>query len=642
MNLKKYKVKNYSKDIETHEVFLDNLARKKELELGITGKRIEVPLHEQLGYLIFAIFIVFILILVGNVFWLQIVQGKNFSTLSDSNKTRAQYSQAERGVIYDSNLEQLVFNEPAFDLICDKRDLAILSSNIVEEIDNLAVLIDRNPGELKKQIEEEKDSKVLVYENIPHEILIILETKIQDFPGFTIESSTTRNYSSGSYSSQLLGYLSKVNKNDLRSYSNYSVSDYIGKTGLEKSYETILRGIPGVTNVEKDVNGREKGRILVSDPQSGKSLVLYLDLDLQKKLTEVLQDRIDSMNLRKAAAVAIDPRTGGILAMVSLPSFDNNIFSQGIDAETFKNLQEDPAQPFFNKAISGQYPTGSTIKPLIASAALQEGIISPTKEIYDPGYIEVKSQYDSSVVYRYSGLERPGYYNMRKAISESSNIYFYTIGGGYGDQQGLGPARIKKYLELFGWGQDTNIDLSNEASGFLPSPEWKKQVKGESWWDGDTYHLAIGQGGLTATPLQVASAFSAIANGGKLMEPHMVKEVVDTSTGSIKTVKETEPVIIRQDFIDSDNLKVVREGMRQGVTSSTGTGQPLQILPVAAASKTGTAQTSKDNVYDIWASVFAPYDNPQIVLVVLCEDVEGLHVPSLMVARDVLNWYFRR
>ena len=229
---------------------------------------------------------------------------------------------------------------------------------------------------------------------------------------------------------------------------------------------------------------------------------------------------------------------------------------------------------------------------------------------------------------------------MRRAISESSNIYFYTVGGGYKDQQGLGPTRIKKYLELFGLGNKMQIDLPSEASGFVPWPEWKKQTKGENWWDGDTYHFSIGQSYLSVTPLQVASAYAAIANGGTLYQPEIVKEIVDTSSGSVQVVQKIEPKVIRENFIDPENLEVVREGMRQGAVS--GTGRVLASLPVKAASKTGTAQTSRDGYYEIWATVFAPYDDPQIVLTVLVEDVEGLKVPALMVARDVLDWYFAR
>jgi penicillin-binding protein 2 len=637
MIFKKYKIKHPGKDIEPHEVFLDKLAKSKEDELGITQKKLEVPLQDKLVYLVFGIFALLMFSLLAKVFYLQVIQGKSFVQASEDNRMRIQYVRAERGVVYDSDLKQMVFNSPASDLICDKRDLLTLSSDYTKEIDEIAGIVAKNPQDLRKQIEESKNSQVLISENLPQQTLVLLAAKIKDFPGFEIVDNTVRDYVSGSLISHLMGYTGKINSNELQSYKDYSISDYIGKTGVEKYYEQILRGEPGRIEIERDALGRIKSEKTESLPEAGKSLVLYLDSGLQQKLTEVLEDRLKTMGLKKAAAVALDPRTGGVLALVSLPSFDNNIFSAGISFNEFQKIQNDPSEPFFNRVISGQYPIGSTIKPLIASGVLQEKIISPNKQIYDPGYIEVTNQYDPSIVYHYAGLETPGYYDMRKAISESSNIYFYTVGGGYKDQQGLGPSRIKKYLELFGFGNDTQVDLANEASGFVPSPEWKKEAKGENWWDGDTYHLSIGQGDLTVTPLQVAAAYAAIANGGTLYQPEIVKEI---SSGSSKVIQKIEPKIIREDFIDPKNLEIVREGMRQGVLS--GTGQVLQSLPVTAASKTGTAQTSKDGFYEIWASVFAPYDNPQIVLVILTEDVEGLHVPSLMVARDVLQWYFAR
>ena len=640
MKFDKYKINNFKSDIELHEVFLDKLAKNREEDWGITQKKFEVPLQEKLAYVIFCIFAVLAFSLFSKVFYLQVVQGDNLAALSENNRIRVQYVQAERGVIYDNNLKQLVFNLPAFDLICDKRDLLALSPDSEKEIEEVAIIIGKDPEALKKEIKESDNSQVLVYENLPQQTIVLLENRIEDFLGFEIVDNTVRNYIQGSFFSHLIGYISKINKKETELYKNYSVSDYIGKTGVEKFYEEILRGNPGVIKTEKDALGRKKNEKVESLPESGKSLVLYLDSALQKKLTEVLEERLETTGVKKAAAVAIDPRTGGILALVSIPYFDNNIFSQGASSDEWQKIQSNPLNPLFNRVISGQYPIGSTIKPLIASGALQEKIISPNKQIYDLGYIEVKSQYDPDVVYRYSGLEDPGYYDMRKAISESSNVYFYTVGGGYKDQPGLGPTRIKQYLELFGLGNKTQIDLPGESQGFVPSPEWKKQVKGENWWDGDTYHLAIGQGDLLTTPLQLASAYAAIANGGTLYQPEVVKEIVSTSSGSIKTVEEIEPKIIRQDFIDPENLQVVREGMRQGAID--GTGQVLQSLPVKAASKTGTAQTSRDNYYDIWASVFAPYDNPQIVLVIITEDVEGLHVPSLMVARDVLEWYFSK
>ena len=639
---KKYKIKSFKGNIEPHEVFLDKLAKTKEEQLGITQKRFELILGHRLLYLIFGIFIIFSLALLAKVFYLQVTSGQYLSGLSEKNRVRNEYVQAERGVIYDKNMRQMVANSPAYDLVCDKRDLSGVLTDNTDEIDKVAKIVGQNPQELGQKIKDSVDSQVLIAENLPQETLVLLESEINQFPGFQIISNTVRNYAEGSLFADLLGHMGKINKDELSSYKDYSISDYIGKVGLEKSYEDVLRGTPGVVEVQKDAMNRKKDEKIQSQPQDGKSLVLYLDSDLQKQLTAQLQRRLDDMKLKKGAAVAIDPRTGGILAMVSIPSFDNNIFSSAISTEDFQKIQNDPLKPFLNRAIAGQYPPGSTIKPLIGSGVLQSKIISPDKEITDKGYIDVKSPYDPTVVYHFGGLEKPGQYSMRTAIAYSSNIYFYTVGGGYGTQKGLGPTKIKDYLQLFGLDQDTNVDLPGEANGFIPTPDYKKQVTGQNWQDGDTYHLSIGQGGLTVTPLQLAMGYCAIANGGTLYQPEAVKKIVDTTGGSIKVVKNIEPVITRQNFIDPANLKIIREGMRLGVTLPDATGRVLQSLPVPAASKTGTAQTGKDGIYDIWASVFAPYDNPQILVTVVVEDVNGLYIPALNVAKDTLQWYFTR
>ncbi len=420
--------------------------------------------------------------------------------------------------------------------------------------------------------------------------------------------------------SHILGYTGRINQTELDNNSNYAVNDYIGKQGIEKSYEESLRGIPGKFEKEKTL----------SEPESGKNLVLSIDLGLQNKIYDELKKGIEKIGVKKGAAVALDPRTGQVLALVSYPSYDDNLFAKGILKEEFDKIQNNPSNPLFNRVLSAQYPTGSTIKPFIASGALQEKTISPDKKILDNGFIEIINKYDPSIVYRFSGIEPKGWVDMKKAIAVSSNIYFYTVGGGYGDQQGLGPTRIKKYLELFGWGEKTGIDIPGEFKGFVPSPEWKKQTKNESWWDGDTYNLSIGQSDLKVTPLQVAMAYSSIANGGTLYKPQIVQKIING--------QEFKPEIIRDNFIDSENLQIVKEGMRDGVLY--GSSATLNSLPVQVASKTGTAETSRKGYYNAWVSAFAPYENPEIVLVTTIEDIQGLGAATLPVAKEVLRWYF--
>ena len=424
------------------------------------------------------------------------------------------------------------------------------------------------------------------------------------------------------------------------SQKTYAINDSSGKSGLEKSYEQYLRGIPGKLEFQKTAVGIQKGQEIISEPISGNNVVLNIDSDLQQKIYEELEKSIKNVGSKKGSAVALDPRNGQVLALVSFPSYDNNLFAKGISQKDLDLLLNDNSQPFFNRAISAQYPTGSTIKPFEASGALQEKLISPIKLINDPGFIEVKSKYDPSIVYRFGGVTPHGWVDMREAIAVSSNIYFYTIGGGYLDQQGLGPTKIAKYLSLFGWGEKTGIDLPGEFKGFIPSPEWKKEYKKESWWDGDTYNLAIGQSDLQVTPLQLALAYATIANGGTLYKPQIVNKIIDTSTQEPMIVKQFEPEIVRQGFIDKENLKVIQEGMRDGVQKPYGSAYFLNSLSVPVASKTGTAEIGKDGYYNTWASVYGPYENPNIVLIVTIEEVEGLRSGSLTVAKEVLNWYF--
>lgn len=634
---RKYKVKKISADIETHEIFLDKLARAEEEKLGLSEKKFEVRIGERAIYIIFAVFFISVSIVFSKTFYLQTFKGKYFYNLSENNKSKIGLIRAERGIIYDKNFEKLVLNSPAYDLVCDKRNFSGKESEYDKEIMILSELLKDDYETIKKIITNSEDASVLIKENISHEILLILEARIGEAPDCRIEKNTARSYVFGPVFSHVLGYVGRVGEEDLKN-NNYSVNDYSGKTGLEKHYEGVLSGIPGKVQIIKNAMGVKRGDEILSNPQRGHNLVLNIDLNFQKKVYEALEKSIKNIGSKKGAAVALDPRNGSILALVSYPAYDNNVFSGGISAADFNKLQRDPYQPFFNRAIAAKYPTGSTIKPFLASAALQEKIISPEKKINDPGYILVQSKYDPSVIYKFGGVEPHGFVDMREAIAVSSNIYFYTIGGGYGDQKGLGPSLIKKYLDLFGWEEKTGIDLPGEFGGFIPDPEWKKQAKNESWWDGDTYNLSIGQSDLQVTPLQVASAYAAIANGGTLYEPQIVGKIVDGSGENSKTITEFQPEIIRQNFISSDNLKIIREGMRDGVVR--GSSSTLNNLPVKVAGKTGTVETGKDGIFNTWSSNFAPYDDPEIVFVATIEGVQGLRAATLPVAYDVLKYYF--
>ena len=638
-----YRVKNSNADIEPHEVFLDKLAHSKEEELGLSENKFEVPLKEKISYILFGIFFVLAFLLFLRVFWFQIFEGKQLYTQAENNKGSVNLIVPTRGIIYDKNMKKLVLNSPAYDLVCDRVKYAFSSEQISNEIDDMANIVGLETTDILNKIQSSDSSEVLIAENINHEQILNLEAKISNFPGCKINQNTNREYVYGSTFSQVLGYTARINKNEYSDSIGYAINDYIGKTGLEKYYESYLRGKTGQSKSAKSATGIKSDKEVLLQPEAGNNLVLNIDAGLQSQIYNALEKSIKNVGAKKGAAVAMDPRTGAVLALVSYPSYDDNLFSGGISQTDYNKIINDKSQPLFNRAISAKYPTGSTIKPFEASAALQEKLISPDKQINDLGYIKVKSQYDPNITYTYGGVTPHGWVDMRKALAVSSNIYFYTVGGGYEDQQGLGPTRIKKYLSLFGWNEKTGIDLPNEFSGFIPDPAWKKATKGQAWFDGDTYNLSIGQSDLQTTPIQVASAYCAIANGGTLYKPQIVNKIISPSTGSGQVeqiIKQFEPEIIRDNFIDPENLQIVREGMRDGVYESYGLSSYLKDLPFKVAAKTGTAEIGYKDSFNLWSSVFAPYDDPQIVIVVTVENVQGLGAVTLPVAKEALKWYF--
>ena len=640
--LKKFKMKQ-NINIEPQEIFLDRLAKEKEEEFGISEKKFEVPLSSRALKGVFILSLVIFFILLAKTFQFQILENEKFLSLANQNKFIFHSIKAERGVIYAREGEQLVFNQPSFDLVLDKSKLPVDDSPKIEIFKEIAEIINMNPNDLEEKINEGNEQKILIAKNLDHQTLIILETKINSFPGFQIERNSIRYYKDGPIFSHLLGYIGKINTEELKENPEiYSITDLIGRDGIEKSYEQVLKKNSGKTRVERDVYGNILSEEIASLPQSGKSLVLWLDIELQKKIEQELKEILEKTGAKKAAGIALNPKTGGLMALVSLPNYDNNLFNKGADQKVLAELLIDPQQPLFNRAISGLYPTGSTIKPLIAIAALEEEIISPLKKINSQGQITIPHKYNPEIVYVFKDWRIHGLTDMRQAIAQSVNVYFYTIGGGYGDQEGLGPSRIKKYLELFGWGNKTQIDLPGEVNGFIPSPDWKKEIRAEDWFDGDTYNLSIGQGDISVTPLQVAMAFAAVANGGNVFKPKIVKQIIDSEKNLIE---EISPEILRENFIDPENLQIVREGMRMSVTgenSPFATAVSFNSLPVAVAAKTGTAEAPRSNYYHNWVTVFGPYEDPEIVLTIMVENVKNVQSAALSVTKEVLGWYFTK
>jgi penicillin-binding protein 2 len=470
---------------------------------------------------------------------------------------------------------------------------------------------------------------VLLKENIEHEQALSLLESGSQLSGISIEKTAIRDYVNGPIFSHILGYEGKIGEKELDQNQGYLLTDYIGKQGIEKSYEQYLRGVHGADQVEVDSMGNTKREIGIVNSVPGSDLIMSVDSELQKKLYDSINAILEKTGTRTASAVAINPQNGQVLAMVNVPSYDNNLFANKISGNDYVGLINNPDKPLFNRAISGEYPPGSTIKPAIATAALSEGIITPSTIIDSlGGSLRIGS-------YSFGDWKVHAPSDVRTAIAQSNDIFFYTVGGGYGNIQGLGMDRMKKWDNLFGFGSPTGIDIGGEASGLIPSEQWKLDNVHEKWSVGNSYHSAIGQGYVSATPLQLANYTAAIANGGTLYKPHLVSQI-KKSDGTLTNI---DPEIIRSNFVSSDVLSVVREGMRQTVTG--GTAQPLKDMPIEIAGKTGTAQFGVGAKQEHgWFISFAPYNNPQIAMAVLVEGAGEGFTSALPVTKEVYSWYF--
>jgi penicillin-binding protein 2 len=592
---------------------------------------VESPIERQTVNFVWYSTIVLLIFLTGRVFYLDVIRGAYYAEVSRDNRIRSLAIKAPRGNILDKFGKVIARNVPSLDAVIVPYYLPEEDGKKAELAKNISEILEMNDGNAEAIIQNQKKGsleEVLLKENITQEQSLIISERQQDLPGIFIDKTAIRSYENGMIFSHIIGYDGKITREEMEGNKGYLMTDYIGKAGLEKNYESELRGKFGERQVEIDSLGNVKKDLGAISPQAGNDLVLNIDEGLQKKIYDSLMDVLSETETKTAAAVAIDPRTGGVLAMVSLPGFDNNSFARGISNDEYRGLVLDKNLPLLNRAIAGEYPPGSTVKPAIAAAALSEGIIIPSTIIDGLGgrlYLGNFSFGDWKV---------HGPSDVRRAIAESNDIFFYTIGGGYGNIGGLGMDRMKKYYNFFGFGENSGIDLGGESSGLIPDEEWKQRKLGEKWYVGNSYHAAIGQGFISATPLQLANYTVAVANGGTIYRPHIVSRIKESGEQD----RIITPEIIRRNFVSGDILKIVREGMRQTITS--GTAQSLKDLPVEVAGKTGTAQFGSENKTHAWFVSFAPYADPQVAMVVLVEGGGEGHSSAVPVTKDVYDWYF--
>lgn len=647
----------------TEQSFLSDSGHKEMLTRSFDFSRLK---YFALVVLL-ALFLIF-----GRAAWLQIIKNNYYNFLAEGNRLRAETIEPKRGIIYDRSFRPLVRNKANFVLYLRPIDLPqkeLVRDNLIRRLSrilegepalstelaasstlgNLNIVADNASFyKIKEALTTvrlgslESYQPLFIADNIDYDKAMLITLELQNWPGVFLSNKIRREYLwptdsealvlEASSLAHILGYTGKINDQELKKMGqDYSLIDYLGKSGLEYSWEKELKGRPGQKNIEVDALGRQKKIINEIPATDGYNLLLSLDLDLQQKVEEILANHLKQSGLRHASVIIINPNNGEILSLVSWPFYNNNLFARGISQEDYAKFLNDPDQPLFNRAISGEFPSGSTIKPIFAAGALQEKVINEKTSFLSTGGLRIDEWFFPD--WKAGGH---GITDVRKALAWSVNTFFYYIGGGYRDFKGLGLSGLVKYSRLFGLGEVSGIDLHGEADGFVPTQEWKEQTKKEPWYIGDTYHFSIGQGDVLVTPLQVANYTATIANGGRLLRPHLVSKLLDQNN---QTVKEIPSQILRQDFIDQRNLEIVREGLRQTVT--LGSARSLNDLPISVAGKTGTAQWSTKKNTHAWFIGFAPYEQPELAITILIEEGGEGSATTVPIARDILAWYFR-
>lgn len=610
----------------------------------------EEPMRPSLIIVMGILLLVCIGILTWRLFSLQIVQGEQHAVLANGNRVRTTVISAPRGAIYDRNGTLLARNTAQFDLIANTAQLPRDQKEIAALANVLSPILHKSTDELTTSLHNAVTSNqqtVVIAEKLDRETALNIEEQHRDLNGLSVDTSPQREYLDNSSLSSFLGYIGRISAEEWEQHPEYRQVDVIGKSGIEKSYENDLKGQAGKEQIEVDATGLPVRYLAREEPKAGNNLMLSIDWGLQQQMQQTLASTVQKAGSKAGAAVAINPQTGEVLGAVNYPSYDGNLFAKGISQDDYNRLLQDDSKPLFNRVLGGSYPIGSTIKPFISAAGLQENVINAGTTIQDKGKLEVPNIYNPSIVYTFKGWKPEGLgpVNVVRAIQWSSDIFFYEVGGGFQGFQGLGAKRLLDWYGKFGFGHKTGADIADESAGSLPSPEQKEKQTNEPWSVGDTYNISIGQGDFKATPLQLATATAAVANGGKLIAPHFVKDI-KSSDG---TLVRTNPVnILNPSVANPEVLSLVRQGMEQVVTDGTACCSLKAEVPVKVAGKTGTAETSSQG-FDgknpitkphAWFTAYAPADNPRILTVVLVEHSgEGAEF-AVPATKEILKWYF--
>lgn len=580
--------------------------------------------------------IVSLLVLGGRLAQLQIIEHKHFTTLSKDNRVKLIPLPPTRGLIYDRNGILLARNRPAYSLE--------LIPEQVRDIDGTLqrlgkyITITEDDLERFRRLKQRKrrfDSVPIRVNLDPGEAARFAVVR-HLFPGVDIKAQLLRHYPEGKATSHVLGYVGRISKKDLESIdpSNYAGTSHIGKTGVEKTYEAVLHGAVGVQQVEVNSVGRIVRVLEETPPLPGQDLHLNLDINLQKIALEALGDH-------NGAVAALDPNTGGVLVLASKPGYDPNLFVEGISSKAYKALQDDHNRPLYDRALRGQYPPGSTIKPFIGLAGLETGTIRYDTTTYCPGYYQLPGH-----EHKYRDWKKWGHgpMDLDSAITQSCDVFYYKLA------HDMGIDKMSGFLKYFDFGQRTGIDLNSESRGILPSREWKRRTKRQPWYPGETVIAGIGQGYFLTTPLQLATATAAIANGGQLPTPHVVSYLEERENHAKSPIPPSKKAI---PILSDTNWDDVRSAMLHVVEGLRGTAKRIRTDFYSIAGKTGTAQVfsvgqeeeykaeevSKKNRDHALFIAYAPAEDPQIAIAVVVENGGHGGSAAAPVARKVMDAY---
>ncbi len=582
------------------------------------------------GLMIAVSAIVFVLLM--RLWYLQIVKVEDFRNMSESNRLRLVPVAASRGTILDRNGIVLVDNSPSY-------SVAVIPQEVADRdalINGLAMLLQADPGELAEKWEKgSKRSKyqpIILASGISRDQLEILEENRLSLPGLDLQMHPIREYPHGLLASHLFGHLGEMTEQEIGSarFKGYNSGDYVGKSGIERSWEKELHGVDGGRQIEVDAMGRFLRTVNESSPTTGNSLMLTIDLELQKQAEAAL-------GKQAGAAVALDVTTGEVLAFVSNPGFDPALFAGKLSSSQWNEYLKDIRHPLENKALKGQYPPGSTFKIITALAALEEGLITENTTIHCSGSYKYGNR-------AFGCWNRRGHgaVNLKRALRESCDVYFYKLG------EQLGVDRIAAYARKFGAGSPLGIGLDNEKSGLVPTSAWKEKRFGTKWLKGETLPVAIGQGYVLMTPIQLAAMTAAVANEGTVYRPHLVKRVISPEG---RILREFAPEIVSRAGLHSESYRLVKKGLLAVVNEPGGTGGMARLYEVKVAGKTGTSQVVKlrngrnvagyqyrDHALFV---AFAPFEKPEIAVAVVVE--HGAHGGSAAapIAGRILRTYFQ-